>query len=191
MSTISGKHFRNGVAARQQDREEQRNCAPSINMGAPFFIRRSAYELRRQQQTERRDNGKNPINAFGRNQRHCEQAAQAPAKQPNGFGRHLAKRSSNPPSTRAKIDNCECDYQYAPWSKFVQQMRQIKIKWLRPMNRFPETRNEFAHYNFIEKARLKTDATHNPQKENTERSEPGPPTAPRTWRITLSPPPLE
>src|SRR5881398_2288917 len=191
MSTISGKHFRNGVAARQQDREEQRNCAPSINMGAPFFIRRSAYELRRQQQTERRDNGKNPINAFGRNQRHCEQAAQAPAKQPKGFGRHFAKRSANLPSTRAKIDNCECDYQHAPWSKFVQQMRQIEIKRLRPMNRFPETRDEFAHYNFIEKARLKNDATHNPQKENTERSEPGPPTVPRTWRITLSPPPLE
>src|SRR5207249_7587698 len=50
MITVSGKHFCNGVTARQQDREEQRNCAPSINMGAPFLIKRNTYDLRRQQQ---------------------------------------------------------------------------------------------------------------------------------------------
>src|SRR6266567_6941946 len=46
------------------------------------------------------------------------------------------------------------------------------------MNRFPETRDEFAHYNFIEKTRLKKNSTGDPQKENSERSEPGPPAAP-------------
>ena len=30
------------------------------------------------------------------------------------------------------------------------------------MNRFPETRDEFAHHNFIEKARLKNKSTHDP-----------------------------
>src|SRR5205823_9915714 len=45
MITVSGKHFRNGVAACQQDREEQHGCAPSINMGAPFLIKRNTYDL--------------------------------------------------------------------------------------------------------------------------------------------------
>ena len=64
-----------------------------------------------------------------------------------------------------KIDNRENDYQDAPGSKFVQQMRQIKMKRLRPMNCFAKARRKFAHDNFIEKSGLKKNSADHPQEK--------------------------
>src|SRR6266511_1844750 len=77
-----------------------------------------------------------------------------------------------------KIGNRERDHQYAPRSKFVQQMRQIKIKWLRAMNRFAKAPDEFVHHDFIEKPRLKKNSTNHPKKKDAQRRKPRPPAAP-------------
>jgi hypothetical protein len=77
-----------------------------------------------------------------------------------------------------KIDNRENDYQDAPGSKFVQQMRQIKMKRLRPMNCFAKARRKFAHDNFIEKSGLKKNSADHPQEKDTQRRDPRPPAAP-------------
>ena len=61
-----------------------------------------------------------------------------------------------------KLDEGDGDHKQAPRSKFVQQMRQIKIEWLRPMNCFAESPNKFTHHDLIEKARLKKDAADHP-----------------------------
>jgi hypothetical protein len=44
----------------------------------------------------------------------------------------------------------------------VEQMRQIKMKRLRPMNGFAKTSQEFAHNYFIKEAGLKQDAPGDP-----------------------------
>ena len=44
----------------------------------------------------------------------------------------------------------------------MQQVRQIKVKRLRPMNCFAKARNKFTHYNFIKEAGLKKDAASHP-----------------------------
>src|SRR5258708_6544953 len=77
-----------------------------------------------------------------------------------------------------KIDNRENDYQGAPGSKFVQQMRQIKIKRLRAMDRFSKTRRKFVHDNFIEETGLKENSADHPQEKDTQRRDPRPPAAP-------------
>jgi hypothetical protein len=61
-----------------------------------------------------------------------------------------------------KLDEGDADHQNAPWSKFVQQMGQIKIERLRSMDCFAKSRNKFAHYNLIKKAGLKEDAADYP-----------------------------
>src|SRR6266516_832073 len=86
-----------------------------------------------------------------------------------------------------KIENRYCDHQHAPRSKFMQQMRQIKIQRLRPMNSFAKSRNEFAHDDFVEKLGLKKDATDHPQKKNSERRNPRPPATPCAVLAEASP----
>ena len=66
------------------------------------------------------------------------------------------------PSARRQIENCNRDEQDAPRSKFVKQMRQIKIKRLGSMNCFAKTSQKFAHDHFIKEAGLKQDAAANP-----------------------------
>ena len=44
----------------------------------------------------------------------------------------------------------------------MEQLRQIKIKRLRPMDRFTKARHEFAHDNFIEETGLKKDSADHP-----------------------------
>ena len=61
-----------------------------------------------------------------------------------------------------KIDKCDADDKDAPGSKFVQQVRQIKVKRLRPMNCFAKASDKLAHYNFIKEAGLKKDAASHP-----------------------------
>src|SRR4029450_2047140 len=67
-------------------------------------------------------------------------------------------------------------------------MRQIKIKGLRPMDCFSKAPYEFAHHDFIEETGLKKDSTHHPQQTDAQRSNPWPPTAPRTVVPGVSPP---
>src|SRR5439155_13842841 len=92
---------------------------------------------------------------------------------------------ANLPSTRSKAENRDCDHHRAPRSKFVQQMRQIKIQRLRSMNCFSKTRREFAHDELLEKATLKNDTADNPQKKDSQRSDPRPPARPRTVAVRL------
>src|SRR4029450_14036638 len=86
-----------------------------------------------------------------------------------------------------KLGKRERDHQYAPGSKFVQQMRQVKIKWLRPMDRFAKAPYEFAHDDLIEEARVRQNPADHPQKKDTERSEPWPPAAPRAVAAGVAP----
>src|SRR4029453_6450868 len=86
-----------------------------------------------------------------------------------------------------KIGKREPDHQYAPGSKFVHHMRQVKIKWLGPMDRFAKAPYEFAHDDLIEEARLRQNPADHPQKKDTERSEPWPPAAPRAVAAGVSP----
>ena len=58
-----------------------------------------------------------------------------------------------------KLDQGDGDHQHAPRSKFVQQMRQIKIERLRSMDCFAKARNKFAHHNLIKETGLEKDAT--------------------------------
>src|SRR5204862_6854199 len=134
-------------------------------------------DLRRQNQAKRRDYRKNPIDALSWYQRHHDQAANAPAKQPESFRGHLAKNRAQPPVPATKIDNRKRDHQDAPWSKFVQQMWQIKVKRLRPMDRFAKTRHKFPYHHFIEETGLKKNSGGHPQEEDTQRSNPRPPAA--------------
>jgi hypothetical protein len=57
-------------------------------------------------------------------------------------------------------------------------MRQIKIRWLRPMDRFAKAPYEFAHHDFIEEAWLRQNPADCPQEEDAQRSDPWPPTKP-------------
>jgi hypothetical protein len=66
-------------------------------------------------------------------------------------------------------------------------MRQIKIKRLRPMDRFAKAPQKFAHHHFIEKTGLKKDSTDHPDEEDAQRSNPWPPAKPRTIAAGVSP----
>src|SRR5216117_4045442 len=77
-----------------------------------------------------------------------------------------------------KLDDGDGNHKQAPRSKFVQQMRQIKMERLRPMNCFAKAPNKFTHHDLIEKSRLKKDAADPPCKKDSEGCGPWPPAGP-------------
>src|SRR5882724_630243 len=70
------------------------------------------------------------------------------------------------------------NHQHAPRNEFVQQMRPIKIEWLRPMNYFAKAAYKFTHHDLIEKPRLEENSTDHPYEEDSQGCDPWPPTGP-------------
>src|SRR5262249_12655843 len=76
------------------------------------------------------------------------------------------------------------DEEQTPRCKFVKEMRQVEIDWLRAMDGFAETAEEFTHNNLIVEAGLKKNSTTGPEKKNRERNNPRPRTTPAAPRFT-------
>src|SRR4029077_13420742 len=85
VSSITGRNFDPGADRREEDRRYDGKPAPTPDSLAHHFILAGGPELRRQEQTERRNHWKNPVHALRRNQRQHDQSTQTPPNQPNDF----------------------------------------------------------------------------------------------------------
>src|SRR3984893_8886507 len=92
MIAISKENFLvEDVMAREQNRQEQYDRAPSVNVLAHSLIRKSLTDVRRDNQTKGRKHRINSIDSLRRNERDNDQTAQAPADEPKCGRRNFSE----------------------------------------------------------------------------------------------------
>src|SRR5205823_10180358 len=96
MIAIADRDFAHLVTDAEEKRHGQyRRCPPKISR-ALLFAAQEQRRLSSDQQTERRDHGKNAVHSFGRNQRHQKQSTDAPTNKPKCRERNLYSMSLVP-----------------------------------------------------------------------------------------------
>src|SRR5206468_900726 len=129
MIAITAHNSARGVASTEENRNNQRRSDPSKISPSMLFVFQEMCGLQRNQQTEGRNERKNSVDPLGRDQRHHDKTAEAPANQPKSFLRHFFEGSTNIPASRTKIDpppdgfavanNRQSNHEHAPGQKFV------------------------------------------------------------------------
>src|SRR5205823_6516256 len=75
-------------------------------------------------------------------------------------------------------DECQTNQQQTPRREAMQEMRQIKIKWLRPMHLFAEPSRKLPQDDVLRKLRNEKNTSTHPDKENEKRDQPWQPPGP-------------
>ena len=81
----SFRRFDGPITAAKDNGEENRHRRPADCRRTQLFVSDDSRKQRRQQQTERRNDRKNSIDAFRRNERHDDETAETPEKEPDYF----------------------------------------------------------------------------------------------------------
>src|SRR5207247_3008744 len=86
---ISGHHSARRVTAAEKNSYCQCSSGPSKVSRAILFVIQEARSLNSDQQTKRRDDWKNSVDALRRNERHQHEADDAPTNEPKRLGRNF------------------------------------------------------------------------------------------------------
>src|SRR5947207_13874101 len=105
MIAIATDNSARRITGAEENRERQYRGRPSKTSCAISFIIQESRGLISNQQAERREDWEDSVDSFGRDQRHQDEPADAPADQPKRTTRHLPECRANVPAACEYICN--------------------------------------------------------------------------------------